>query len=169
MNRRKELQNEFGVKGRTMGVFQIVNKRSGKRYVASSPTLDSAWQREKFMLDAGSHFNSALQGEYRDQAGADFEFEVLEKLEPAGPAGEAGGKAAGSTAGETAGNAAGEASGEASDKGPHCEAGARPAAGALNRSAVLSYRSALKQLERKWLDELRPYGPEGYNRPPSDG
>ncbi|SFJ48835.1 hypothetical protein SAMN02799624_04696 [Paenibacillus sp. UNC496MF] len=137
MNRRKELQNEFGVKGRAMGVFQIVNGRDGKRYVASSPTLDSAWRREKFMLDAGSHPNSALQQAYKAQAGADFRFGIVERLaldDGAGPGGVV------------------------------AEAGKS----ALGRGAVRAYRDELKRLERKWLDELRPYEPEGYNRAPAE-
>ncbi|QHW31034.1 GIY-YIG nuclease family protein [Paenibacillus rhizovicinus] len=150
MNRRKELQNEFGVKQRTMGVFQIVNGRNGKRYVASSPTLDSAWQREKFMLDTGSHINSALQSEYKEQAGAAFDFEILEKLEFGDEAGKEG------------------SDGQDGQDGRDSNGAEQPAAGVLNRSTVLSYRNALKKLERKWLDELKPYEPAGYNRPPAD-
>ena len=136
MNRRKDLQNEFGVKRRAMGVFQIVNARGGLRYVSSSPTLDSAWKREKFMLDTGSHLNSALQRAYTEQAGADFHFEILETLD-----------------------------GETRDDGNEAaQTGTSP----LGRSAVQSYRDALKKLERKWLDQLKPYEPAGYNRPPRE-
>ncbi|MFC4808680.1 GIY-YIG nuclease family protein [Paenibacillus sp. GCM10023250] len=137
MNRRKDLQNEFGVKGRAMGVFQIVNERDGKRYVASSPTLDSAWRREKFMLDAGSHPNSALQRAYKAQAGAGFRFEIVERLAHDGGA---------------------EQGGEEAQAGKSV----------LGRGAVQAYRDALKRLERKWLGELRPYEPAGYNRAPAE-
>ena len=37
---------------------------------------------------------------------------------------------------------------------------------ALNRSAVLAYKDSLRKLEQKWLDEFKPYEPNGYNRPP---
>lgn len=137
MNRRKELQNEFGLRERAMGVFEIVNGRDGKRYIASSPTLESAWQREKFMLDTGSHPNTALQQAYADQAGADFHYAELERLQ----LDEASRGEVGAGGGETAvGNAS------------------------LNRSGVLAYRQALKQLERKWLETLQSYAPNGYNR-----
>ncbi|RAP75139.1 GIY-YIG nuclease family protein [Paenibacillus montanisoli] len=136
MNRRKELQNEYGMKQRAMGVFQIVNDRNGKRYIAASPTLDSAWQREKFMLDMGSHINSALQKEYKEQASADFRYEELERLKLGD-----------------------EVRNDYKDS-------MIPGTSVLNRSVVQSYRDSLKKLEQKWLNELQPYEPNGYNRPP---
>ncbi|BBH21953.1 hypothetical protein Back11_32980 [Paenibacillus baekrokdamisoli] len=136
MNRRKELQNEYGMKQRSMGVFQIVNEKNGKRYIAASPTLDSAWQREKFILDMGSHMNSSLQKEYKEQAGAQFEFQVLEKLK----------------LGDEVRN----------DYKDIVQEGST----VLNRFAVQSYRDQLRKLEKKWLEELKPYEPDGYNRPP---
>jgi hypothetical protein len=136
MNRRKELQNEYGMKQRSMGVYQIVNEKNGKRYIAASPTLDSAWQRDKFTLDMGSHTNSALQKEYKEQAGAHFVFEELEKLK----------------LGDEVRN----------DYKDVMQTGTT----ALNRSAVLAYKDSLRKLEQKWLDEFKPYEPNGYNRPP---
>ncbi|MBM7565908.1 GIY-YIG nuclease family protein [Paenibacillus sacheonensis] len=169
MNRRKDLQNEFGVKGRSMGIFQIVNIRNGKQYVAASPTLDSAWQREKFMLDTGSHLNSALQHDYKNQAGADFHFEILAKLELGvdkldGSKNSAEAKSDAGTEMPGAGNRKSEGEPAKSGEDP-----ARTELSILNRSAVQSYRDALKKLEQQWLDELKPYGPAGYNRPPQEG
>ncbi|WP_219835647.1 GIY-YIG nuclease family protein [Paenibacillus sp. R14(2021)] len=134
MNRRKELQNEFGMKQRAMGIFQITNGRNGKRYVAASPTLDSAWQREKFMLDMGSHLNSSLQADYKEQAGVDFHYEELERLSLA------------------------------EESGSVNKDALEPRTTALNRGAVQAYRDALKRLEQQWLDKLQPFEPDGYNR-----
>ncbi|SDX72428.1 GIY-YIG nuclease family protein [Paenibacillus sp. CF384] len=136
MNRRKELQNEYGMKQRAMGVFQIINDRNGKRYIASSPTLDSAWTRQKFSLDMNGHMNTALQEEYRAQAGADFRYEVLEQL----------------SLGEEVRN-------DYKDT-------LIPGTEIVDRNALMNYRDSLKRLEKKWLDELQPYEPNGYNRPP---
>lgn len=136
VNRRKELQNEYGMKQRAMGVFQIVNDRNGKRYIAASSTIESAWQREKFMLDMGGHTNSELQREYKEQAGADFRFEELERLK----------------LGEEVRN--------------DYKDSVISSTNVLNRSVVMSYREALKKLEQKWLQEKQPYIPNGYNKPP---
>ncbi|REE70471.1 hypothetical protein A8990_13025 [Paenibacillus taihuensis] len=136
VNRRKELQNEFGMKQRAMGVYQIVNDRNGKRYIASSSTIESAWQREKFTLDMGGHPNSELQKEYKEQAGADFRFEELERLKLGD-----------------------EVRNDYKDS-------LVPGTSILNRSVVQSYREALKKLEQKWLQEQQTYIPNGYNKPP---
>ncbi|GGD46755.1 GIY-YIG nuclease family protein [Paenibacillus nasutitermitis] len=80
MDRRKELQNEFASRKRAMGVFQIRNLANGKRYIATTSTLDSAWQRELFILNMGSHRNSQLQADWKRDGGKQFEFEVLESL-----------------------------------------------------------------------------------------
>ncbi|MBW7476855.1 GIY-YIG nuclease family protein [Paenibacillus oenotherae] len=80
MNRRKELQNEYGMKKRRMGVYAITNTSNGKRYIASTSTLDSAWQREQFVLTMGSHANKALQTDWSSSELAKFEYEELEAL-----------------------------------------------------------------------------------------
>ncbi|MBB3112991.1 aspartate/tyrosine/aromatic aminotransferase [Paenibacillus phyllosphaerae] len=80
MNRRKELQQEYAMKKRVMGVFQFVNTASGKRYIASSSSLESAESREEFMLRMNSHMNKALQEDWNASDGAAFVYEVLEEL-----------------------------------------------------------------------------------------
>lgn len=134
MNRRKELQQEYSMKKRTMGVYQIINTRNGKRLVASSNSLDSVWQRERFVLDLGTHMNKALQAEYAASGGADFAFEVLEELK----------------LDDTVRH-------DYKDIADPEETGA-------NRLVAMGYRDALRRLEERWLSELQSYEPDGYNR-----
>jgi hypothetical protein len=136
MDRRKELQNEFAMKKRTMGVFQIRNLGSGKRYIASTSTLDSAWHRERFMLNMGSHINSLLQADWKQDGEKQFEFEVLEPL-------------------------------KLGDEVRNDYKDIKVPGGGVQRNVVMAYRDELKKLEKKWMDQLMPYDPQGYHKPPS--
>jgi len=138
MNRRKELQNEFGMKKRVMGVYQILNTTNGKRFIASSSTLESAWKRDEFMLMTGSHMNKALQEEWKETGGKDFEFEVLETLK----------------LGDEVRNDYKDIT--------------QPEGGGLRRDVVQGYRKELQKLEAKWLEQLQPYEDKGYNRRPRE-
>lgn len=135
MNRRKELQNEYGMKKRRMGVFAITNMTNGKRYIASTSTLDSAWQRERFTLTMGSHVNKSLQTDW-SSGEMEFKFEELEALKLGD-----------------------EVRNDYKDI-------LLPGSAGLRRSVVQSYRDELRKLEQKWLEELQPYEPGGYNRRP---
>ncbi|MFD0716610.1 GIY-YIG nuclease family protein [Paenibacillus sp. GCM10027626] len=135
MNRRKELQNEYGMKKRVMGVFQIVNTNNGKVYVASSPTLESAWTREEFMLKMGGHMNKALQADWNETGGKGFEFEVLEELK----------------LGDEVRN-------------DYKDIKSADGSGGVRREVIQAYRNDLRQLEDKWLEKLQPYDEKGYNR-----
>lgn len=136
MDRRKELQNEYAMQKREMGVFAITNRLSGKRYIAYSTTLDSAEKRERFMLNFGSHRNSALQAEWKRDGEAQFEFEILETLKLGD-----------------------EVRKDYKDIGLQNEGG-------LRSNVILSYRDNLKKMERKWLEKLQPFEPAGYNKHP---
>lgn len=137
MNRRKELQNEYGMKKRRMGVFAITNLNNGKRYVASTSTLDSAWQREQFTLTMGSHANKALQTDWNSSELAKFEYEELEALKLGD-----------------------EVRNDYKDI-------LLPGSDGIRRNVVQSYRDELRKLEQKWLEKLQPYEPDGgYNRRP---
>ncbi|UVI28861.1 GIY-YIG nuclease family protein [Paenibacillus spongiae] len=136
MNRRKELQNEFGMKKRAMGVYQIINRNNGKRFVGSSTTLDSVWKREEFMLQMGTHMNKALQAEWTQSGGVGFEFEVLAQLKLE------------------------------DDIRHDYKDIILPNGAGLRSDVIQSYRNELKALEELWLEELQPFEPAGYNRRP---
>ncbi|TYP71850.1 GIY-YIG nuclease family protein [Paenibacillus methanolicus] len=134
MDRRKELQHEYGMKKRQMGVYQIINSNNGKRFINSSNSLSSVWQRDRFVLDLGSHMNKSLQAEYSASGGAGFEFEVLEELKL-----------------------------DDTVRHDYKDI-ADPDGTGANRLVAMGYRDALRRLEEKWLAQLASYEPEGYNR-----
>ena len=81
MERRKQLVAEYQQQKREMGIYEIVNTTSGRRYVAISPTLQSVWGKEQFVLSMGSHVNKELQHDWRALGAEQFEFRVVETLE----------------------------------------------------------------------------------------
>jgi len=81
MDRRKELVASYQETERVLGVYVITNVKEGKKYVASSPNAASAWKRERFELDMGSHRNAALQADWKRLGSEAFTFEVIDRLE----------------------------------------------------------------------------------------
>lgn len=61
-------------------VFAIRNTVSGKVFLASTLNLNGKFNREKFMLEMGSHTNKALQADWTALGAEHFSFEVLETL-----------------------------------------------------------------------------------------
>lgn len=61
----------------TCGVYEIVNKVNGKRYVGSSVNIESRWANHRSQLKHGKHHSPALQRSW-DKYGVDvFEWNVL--------------------------------------------------------------------------------------------
>ncbi|MFS0726090.1 GIY-YIG nuclease family protein [Paenibacillus sp. 1P07SE] len=80
MDRRKQLVAEYQQQKREMGIYEIVNKTSGRRYVAASPTLQTVWGKEQFVLSMGTHTNKELQRDWTALGAEQFEFSVVETL-----------------------------------------------------------------------------------------
>lgn len=63
----------------TCGVYEIVNRVNGKRYVGSSKNIESRWGEHRRTAEKGIHHAIALQRAW-DKYGADnFEFRILEE------------------------------------------------------------------------------------------
>lgn len=77
---RKQLTSEYQERERVMGVYQITNTVNGRIYVGSSNNLDSLWNKEKFMLEHGTHINKELQHDWKEYGGEKFEYLVLETV-----------------------------------------------------------------------------------------
>lgn len=78
--KRKQLVSEYQERERTMGIYQIKNEANGRLFIGGSTNLEGLWNKEKFVLDLGSHMNKELQREWK-QFGADrFSFLVLETV-----------------------------------------------------------------------------------------
>jgi len=65
-----------------MGVFQIMNKVNGRRFIGSSANLPAILNRFKAELKFGNCRNTALQKEWREFGADAFVFEELEILKP---------------------------------------------------------------------------------------
>ena len=82
MDKRKELIREYKETPRPMGIYQIRNLTNGKVFIGSSLDLPGKFNSQRFQLNCGSHFNSALLADWRAYGQDNFEFEVLEYLNP---------------------------------------------------------------------------------------
>lgn len=79
---RKMLTAEYQERERSMGVYRITNEKNEKVFIGSSNNLDGLWNRERFILDMGTHMNKGLQQDWK-QYGADaFHFEIVETYKP---------------------------------------------------------------------------------------
>jgi|GEM_PF-1927573 len=80
MDRKKQLVAEYQQQKREMGIYEIVNKTTGQRYLAISPTLQSVWNKEQFVLSMGTHMNKELQRDWTTLGAESFEYRVVETL-----------------------------------------------------------------------------------------
>lgn len=76
--RRRELKRAFKERPKPAGVFQIKNTVNGKLLLGSSLNLDGVLNMHRFMLSNGSHYNAALQEDWKQHGADAFVFEILE-------------------------------------------------------------------------------------------
>ena len=67
---------------RYAGVYAIVNRRNGKRYIGSSKDISSRIAQHKKLLQAGTHYNKQLQYDYDKKHSFYFEILYVEVLCP---------------------------------------------------------------------------------------
>jgi len=60
------------------GVYEILNNKSGKKYVGSSVNIEKRWGDHLSYLRSGNHINKHLQSSYDKYGEASFSFEILE-------------------------------------------------------------------------------------------
>ena len=65
------------------GVFRVRNTATGKSLVGSTVNLPGMLNRQRFQLENGSHPDAELQRDWNELGPDAFEFEVLDRLEPA--------------------------------------------------------------------------------------
>lgn len=80
-NRRKELLEEYKKVKICMGVYKIQNTVNGKIFIGSFPNIKNRWLTAKMQLEAGRHYNTALQKEWKEFGSDAFAYEVLEEKE----------------------------------------------------------------------------------------
>jgi hypothetical protein len=81
MNERKEAIRKYKERKPRRGIFVLRSTATGRRWVDSSPSLDSVRNMIWFELKHGGHRNKDLQMEWNIQGEAAFELEVLETLD----------------------------------------------------------------------------------------
>ena len=62
---------------KTSGVYAIVNKADGKRYVGSSWNIESRWKKHISLLNAGKHHSIHLQRAWNKYGAKNFDFVIL--------------------------------------------------------------------------------------------
>lgn len=81
---RKQLKAHYRQNPPEMGVYQIKNKINGKILIGSALNLAGKLNSHKFQLKLHVHKNRELQNDYDEYGSDNFEFEVLDLLEPTG-------------------------------------------------------------------------------------
>ena len=79
---RKALKKQYAQTIQPMGVYQVENKINGKLFIDSSLNINGKMNRCKFQLSHGSHPNTLLQTDFNEYGEENFEFEILDLLEP---------------------------------------------------------------------------------------
>ncbi len=79
---RKAAIREFKERAVPRGVFAVRCKTTGTAWVDSSPNLTAAKNGLWFTLRLGNHRDKQLQSEWQTHGEDQFEFEVLEELDP---------------------------------------------------------------------------------------
>lgn len=64
------------------GVYEIVNKKSGNKYIGSSVDIKRRWEQHKRGLRGGYHYNIYLQNAWNKYGKGAFEFRVIAITEP---------------------------------------------------------------------------------------
>jgi hypothetical protein len=77
---RKALTAEYQERAREMGVYQIQNETNRRIFIGSTMNLHGLWDKEKFVLNLGSHMNKELQKEWKQFGGESFSLLVLETV-----------------------------------------------------------------------------------------
>lgn len=66
----------------TCGIYQIVNKVNGKRYVGSSVDIERRWGEHLRMLRGDRHVNAKLQSSFNLHGESIFCFDIVERCDP---------------------------------------------------------------------------------------
>jgi len=85
-SKRSDLKRVYKQTSTQAGVYQIRNKANGKIFIDSSTNLEGARNSRLFQLKMGSIvFNEQLKQELQQYGAENFEFEVLQELQPVEP------------------------------------------------------------------------------------
>lgn len=113
MDRKKELKQEYKEVKVEGGIYVIINKVNGKKFVASTRNFKTL-NGTKFTLETGTHTNRMLQDEWKQFGKDAFEIEQVEILK-------------------------------------------------IPKNEYINEKNELEKLLDKWMEQLLPYGENGYH------
>ncbi len=64
----------------TMGIYEIYNIKTGKRYIGSSKNIEQRWSSHMSGLRRGDHHNYYLQQDYRRYGEDSFVFSIIKEV-----------------------------------------------------------------------------------------
>lgn len=76
--KRKELQEDYKQMKPDMGIFAVINKKSGKYFLEIAPNLKGRINRVSFQLRSGGHPHKDLQKDWQEEGADNFEIKTLE-------------------------------------------------------------------------------------------
>lgn len=65
----------------TMGIYQILNKNNGKRYIGSSNNIKLRFYHHKNLLRKNAHHSKHLQASWDKNGEFVFDFNIVEKVD----------------------------------------------------------------------------------------
>jgi hypothetical protein len=80
-NRRKQLKEAYKNSKTPMGVYEIRNTKTGKRYIGITQNLTGTMNGNLFKLDCGAFKDRELQEEWKTYGKNDFEQTILTELD----------------------------------------------------------------------------------------
>lgn len=79
---RKAKKREYLETPRTVGLFRVCHRDTGRWYIGTSADVPAMLNRQRFQLDNGSHPNPNLQRDWRRFGAEAFVLETLDTLTP---------------------------------------------------------------------------------------
>lgn len=79
---KKELKKQYKQTLPPMGIFKVENLANGRVLIGSSKNLPGKANSYRFQLKQGSHMNRELQNDFNRFGEENFEFSVVDYLDP---------------------------------------------------------------------------------------
>ncbi|MDR0613247.1 MAG: GIY-YIG nuclease family protein [Dysgonamonadaceae bacterium] len=77
---KKEIKNAYKQMKFRIGIFQIKNRKTNRKYLSTSTDLERAYNSDRFQLQCGLHRNKDLQRDWNTFGSDEFEFGIVDEL-----------------------------------------------------------------------------------------
>jgi hypothetical protein len=82
MDAKKANKNAYKQMKFRVGIFQIKNTKNNKLFLQTSGDLERAFNSDNFQLKMGLHSNRELQNDWNTLGSDNFEFSILDEMQP---------------------------------------------------------------------------------------